>query len=63
MQLAHFVTPPLARFEPLNFLPTGAFISWTLVGAAWGVLAFVYGGALAVLGIWIFSRREMGLAA
>ena len=63
IKLAHFVTPPLARFEPLNFLPAGTFIPWTLVGAAWGVLAICYGGALAVLGIWIFSRREMGLAA
>src|SRR5450830_72321 len=45
IQLAHFVTPPLARFEPLSFLPAGAFIPWTLVGTAWGVLAFVYGGA------------------
>ena len=63
IQLAHFVTPPLARFEPLNFLPSGAFIPWTLVGTAWGVLAIGYGGALAVAGIWIFSRREMGLAA
>lgn len=62
MQLAHFITPPLARFEPLNFLPAGAFIPWTLVGTAWGVLAFGYGGTLAVLGIWMFSRREMGLA-
>lgn len=63
IQLAHLVTPPLARFEPLSFLPAGAFIPWTLVGTAWGVLALGYGGALAVLGIWMFSRREMGLAA
>ncbi|MFH1970335.1 MAG: hypothetical protein ABIJ53_08465 [Verrucomicrobiota bacterium] len=63
IQLAHFITPPLARFEPLSFLPAGAFIPWTLVGTAWGILALGYGGALAVLGIWMFSRREMGLAA
>ncbi|MFH1476154.1 MAG: ABC transporter permease subunit [Verrucomicrobiota bacterium] len=63
IQLAHFITPPLTRFEPLNFLPLGAFIPWTLVGTAWGILALGYGGALAVAGIWIFSRREMGLAA
>lgn len=63
IQLAHFITPPLARFEPLSFLPSGTFIPWALVGTAWCVLAFGYGGALAVLGIWMFSRREMGLAA
>lgn len=62
IQLAHFITPPLARFEPLSFLSAGTFIPWTLVGAAWGILAIGYGGALAVLGIWMFSRREMGLA-
>ncbi|MFA5343748.1 MAG: hypothetical protein WC381_07275 [Kiritimatiellia bacterium] len=62
IRLANSVAPPLARFEPLNFLPAGAFIPWTLVGAAWGVLAFGYGGALAVLGIGLFSRREMGIA-
>jgi len=60
---AHWITPPLARFEPLNFLPIGAFIPWALVGEAWGILALVYGGTLAALGIWMFSRREMGLAA
>ncbi|MCX6991981.1 MAG: hypothetical protein NT011_02440 [Kiritimatiellaeota bacterium] len=63
IQLANFVTPPLARFEPLSFLPTGAFIPWALVGTAWGILAIGYGGTLAVLGFWMFSRREMGLAA
>lgn len=63
IQVAHWITPPLARFEPLSFLPTGAFIPWVLVSEAWGILALVYGGALAVLGIWLFSRREMGLAA
>jgi hypothetical protein len=63
IQLANLITPPLARFEPLNFLPVGAFISWALVGAAWGVLAIGYGGALAAASIWMFSRREMGLAA
>jgi len=63
VQLAHLVTPPLARFEPLDFLPSGAFIPWMLVGTAWGVLALGYGGALAVLGAWLFSRRELGLAA
>jgi hypothetical protein len=63
IQLANFITPPLARFEPLNFLPAGAFIPWTLVGTAWGILAVGYGGALAASGIWMFSRREMGLAA
>jgi len=63
IQLAHWITPPLARFDPLSFLPMGAFIPWILVGEAWGILALVYGGALAVLGIWMFSRREMGLTA
>ncbi len=61
MHLANLITPPLARFEPLAFLPAGAFISWTLVGAAWGVLALGYGGAFAIAGIWLFSRRELGL--
>ena len=63
IQVAHWITPPLARFDPLSFLPSGAFIPWALVGTAWGVLTIGYGGALAVAGIWMFSRREMGLAA
>ncbi|MBI2441192.1 MAG: hypothetical protein HYV35_07475 [Lentisphaerae bacterium] len=62
-QLANLIAPPLARFDPLNFLPTGGFIPWTLVGQAWAVLVLAYGGALALLGIWRFSRREMYLAA
>lgn len=63
IRLAHFITPPLTQFDPLSFLPTGAFIPWALVGTAWATLALGYGGALAVLGAWIFSRREMGLTA
>ncbi|MBI2437369.1 MAG: hypothetical protein HYV36_00940, partial [Lentisphaerae bacterium] len=63
IQLERWITPPLARFEPLSFLPTGAFIPWSLVGQAWGILVLAYGGVLALLGIWLFSRREMGLAA
>lgn len=62
-QMANWITPPLAKFEPLNFLPTGAFIPWSLVGAAWTILGLAYGGVLAALGAWLFSRREMGLAS
>ncbi len=60
---AHWIAPPLARFEPLAFLPEGEYISWALVGEAWAVLALAYGGLLAALGVWLFSRRELGLAA
>lgn len=63
IQLAHWITPPLARFEPLDFLPSGVFIPWLLVLHCWGVLVLAYGGVLAAGGIWLFSRREMGLAA
>lgn len=54
--------PPLERFDPLDFLPS-TWISWACAGEGLLVLTGIYGGALALLGIWLFSRRELGLPA
>ncbi len=58
----YWLTPPMARFDPLSYLSTGTTIPWALVGEAWAVLVLGYGGVLACLGIWLFRRRELGLA-
>lgn len=55
--------PSLDRWDPLDFLPGGMLISWTLVGKAWLALAGVYAGILALAGAWLFRRRELGLPA
>ena len=57
------IMPPLYRFNPLEFLPGGMLISWALVGKAWLVLVGGYAGILALVGAWLFSRRELGLPA
>jgi len=61
-RLTGWITPPLAPYDPLDFLPSGGAIPWRLVGRAWGLLAGLYGGALALAGAWLFSRRELGLS-
>ncbi len=55
------IMPPLSRFEPLNILPDGGLISWSLVGETFLVLVGIYSVCLALLGAWLFSRRELGL--
>jgi hypothetical protein len=49
-------------FSPVDSLSTGRSITWTELGLAFTQIVVVLGGGLAVLGIVIFSRRELATA-
>ena len=55
------ILPPLDRLNPMDYLPAGRLIAWSLVGQAWILLAVAYVAALALLGAGWLSRRELGL--
>jgi ABC-type transport system involved in multi-copper enzyme maturation permease subunit len=53
----------LARdFSPVDSLSTGRSITWSQLGAAFGQIVLVLGGVFAVIGIVVFSRRELATA-
>lgn len=53
----------LARdFSPVDALSTGRSIPWTTVGRAFAQMVLLLGGAMALFGIWMFSRRELATA-
>lgn len=56
------VTRPLLRLDPVPLLADGRRVEWALVARAAGVCGGVYAGIAALLGIWRFTRREVGLA-
>lgn len=50
------------KFSPIDSLSTGRSITWTELGLAFGQIVLVLGGFFAVLGMFIFSRRELASA-
>jgi len=57
----YWLTKPFQQASPLEPLANGELIGWTWVGSIllWQVI--VAGGVLALIGTWIFNRRELGL--
>lgn len=55
------IVPPLWRFDPLEILSSGGMISCDYVANAFVVLVGLHAGILALLGAWLFNRRELGL--
>jgi hypothetical protein len=49
-------------FSPIDALSTGRSITWGTLGLAFVQVVLVLGGVLALLGIFIFSRRELATA-
>ena len=49
-------------FSPIDSLSTGRSVSWQQLGMAVGQIIVVLGGLLALLGITIFTRRELATA-
>ena len=49
-------------FSPVDALSTGRVIAWSEVGQAVGQIVLLMGGAFAVFGIFVFSRRELAAA-
>ena len=48
--------------SPIELLSTGRSITWVLLGEAWFQVVFIAGGVLAVIGIWLLTRRELATA-
>jgi hypothetical protein len=49
-------------FSPIDALSTGRSIGWEQLGLAFGQVVLLLGGALAVFGIFVFTRRELATA-
>ncbi len=49
-------------FSPIDALSTGRSITWLQLGEAVGQIVFLMGGLFAVIGIVIFTRRELATA-
>ncbi|MEP6663672.1 MAG: hypothetical protein ABJC04_08405, partial [Verrucomicrobiota bacterium] len=49
-------------FSPIDALSTGRSITWTQLGLAGAQIILFLGGILAVIGMIIFSRRELATA-
>jgi hypothetical protein len=50
------------NFSPIDSLSTGRSISWQELGLAFGQIVVLLGGALAIFGIVVFTRRELATA-
>jgi hypothetical protein len=50
------------QFSPVDSLSTGRNITWTVLGQAVAEVVLFLGGILALIGIFIFSRRELATA-
>ena len=46
-------------FSPIDALSTGRSVEWTTVGAAFVQIVLLLGGAVALFGIAVFTRREL----
>jgi hypothetical protein len=49
-------------FSPIDFLSTGRSITWTMLGLAAAQIVLLLGGFFCVIGIILFSRRELATA-
>ncbi len=56
-----WIMPPIWRFDPFELLAYGSMVSWRFTGLAVLVFAGIYTAAPALLGAWLFRRRELGL--
>src|ERR1017187_1568028 len=50
------------NFSPIDSLSTGRSISWGELGLAFGQIVVLLGGSIGLIGIIIFSRRELATA-
>ena len=50
------------EFSPIEFLSTGRSITWSQLGLAFGQIVLMLGGVIALIGIAIFTRRELATA-
>jgi len=50
------------NFSPINSLSSGRAITWGELGAAFGQIVLLLGGITGVIGVALFSRRELATA-
>jgi hypothetical protein len=50
------------NFSPIDALSTGRSVPWSELAAAFGQIVVLFGGAFALIGIALFSRRELAAA-
>jgi hypothetical protein len=50
------------NFSPIDSLSTGRAISWSELGAAFGQIVLLFGGIIGLIGMALFSRRELATA-
>jgi hypothetical protein len=50
------------NFSPIDSLSSGLAITWGDLGAAFGQIVLLLGGIMAIIGIVLFSRRELATA-
>ena len=56
------VVSVVKNFSPIDSLSTGRAISWGELGAAFGQIVLLFGGIIGLIGIGLFSRRELATA-
>ncbi len=52
----------IENFSPIDALSSGRSIPWNEVGAAFGQIVLLFSGGFAVIGIFMFNRRELAAA-
>ena len=57
----NLLVAPLKSANPLDALGIGELVPWSWVGAMFLIKVVIYGGAIALIGQWLFNRRELGL--
>ena len=50
------------NFSPIDSLSTGRSVTWSELGQAFGQIVLLLGGAIGLIGILIFNRRELATA-
>jgi len=50
------------NFSPIDSLSSGRSVPWSELGAAFVQIVLIFGGAFAIAGIALFSRRELAAA-
>ena len=50
------------NFSPIDSLSSGRSIAWTYFGLAFGQIVLLLGGIIGIIGIGLFTRRELATA-
>jgi hypothetical protein len=56
------VVDVVKKFSPIDSLSSGRAISWSELGAAFGQIVLLFGGVISLIGIGLFTRRELATA-